>query len=404
MAKTVQKKKPVSIGRIRNLIQQTAGDYYDFRLLAVILLLVCFGVIMLYSTSAYTAELRESDDMFYFKKQTLISSVCLVLAVFLSFLDYHLLTKVSLLLYAGALGMMALVRWGPFGYESHGARRWIKITRSLTIQPAEIAKIAVIVILAVFIARMGRKVRTIKALCILFLLGLVQAGAAYILTDNLSTAIIIAGITLGMIFVAHPDYKNFLILAIVGSAGIFLFVSWIRKNVTVDSSTAFRLRRILVWLHPEDYASGDGYQTLQALYAIGSGGFFGRGFGNSIQKLGSVPEAQNDFIFAIICEELGAFGGILLLIVFAYLLYRLFFIAQNAPDVFGSMLVSGIFIHIALQVILNISVVLNVVPNTGVTLPFISYGGTSVLFLMTEMGIALSVARQIRFRQPKALI
>ena len=168
---------------------------------------------------------------------------------------------------------------------------------------------------------------------------------------------------------------------------------------TTKDSNSFRVMRVLVWLQPEKYSDEGGYQTLQALYAIGSGGFFGRGLGNSIQKLGSVPEAQNDMIFSIICEELGVFGGIFVLILFGYLLYRLFFIAQNAPDLFGSLIVTGIFIHIALQVILNIAVVLNLMPNTGVTLPFISYGGTSIVFLMSEMAIALSVARQIKFQE-----
>ena len=134
-------------------------------------------------------------------------------------------------------------------------------------------------------------------------------------------------------------------------------------------------------------------------FTAASGGFFGRGLGNSIQKLGSVPEAQNDMIFSIICEELGIFGGLIVLMLYAYLLYRLFVIAQNAPDMFGSLMVSGIFIHIALQVILNIAVVVNLMPNTGVTLPFISYGGTSIVFLMAEMGLALSVARQIKFEE-----
>lgn len=144
--------------------------------------------------------------------------------------------------------------------------------------------------------------------------------------------------------------------------------------------------------------SSGGYQVLQGLYAIGSGGFFGKGLGNSAQKLGTIPEAQNDMIFSIVCEELGVFGAALLLLMFGYLLYRLFFIAQNAPDLVGSLMVTGIFIHIALQVILNIAVVLNLMPNTGITLPFISYGGTSVVFLMSEMGLALSVARQIKFQ------
>ena len=154
--------------------------------------------------------------------------------------------------------------------------------------------------------------------------------------------------------------------------------------------------RVMIWLHPEDYEKG--YQTLQGLYAIGSGGLFGKGLGESMQKLGFIPEAQNDMIFSIICEELGLFGAVLLTILFVFLLYRLMFIAQNAPDLLGSLIVTGIFAHIALQVILNIAVVLNVIPTTGVTLPFISYGGTSILFLMTEMGIALNVSRQIRIK------
>lgn len=379
------------------------GDYYDFSLLAVIVLLITFGLIMLYSTSAYTAEVQFSNDMYYFKKQAMISAGCIVLAVAISFLDYHLLDKIGFPLYISAIVMMVLVRYSPLGEESHGAKRWLKLIPGFSFQPAEVSKIALIIFLSGLIVQMGRKnIRTLQGAGKVLLAGGVQAFSAYYFTDNLSTAIIIFGITMGMLFIAHPNYKLFAILAVAGLAAIALFVFYIQKTVVLTDDTQFRLRRILVWLHPENYASGDGYQTLQALYAIGSGGLLGRGLGNSIQKLGSVPEAQNDFIFSIICEELGILGGIILLLFFGYLLYRLFFIAQNAPDMFGSLLVSGIFIHIALQVVLNISVVLNLLPNTGVTLPFISYGGTSVLFLMGEMGIALSVARQIRFR--KALL
>ena len=147
---------------------------------------------------------------------------------------------------------------------------------------------------------------------------------------------------------------------------------------------------------PEKYASDTGFQTLQALYALGSGGFFGKGLGQSMQKLGFIPEAQNDMVFSVICEELGLFGGICLIILFILLIWRFMVIANNAPDLFGSMLVVGVMAHISLQVILNIAVVTNVIPNTGVTLPFISYGGTSVLFLLAEMGIVLNVSRQIQ--------
>lgn len=377
------------------------ADYYDYSLVAVIILLICFGLIMLYSTSSYIAQMNYNDDMFYFKKQALISVGCIVMAIGISMLDYHLLIKLTMPLYGAAIVLMGLVKTS-LGHESHGAKRWIQIGSLPQFQPAEVAKIAVIVCLSYMIVQMGKTVKTLKACMVLAGLGGLQGLAAYVLTSNLSTAIIIFCITAGLIFVAHPKTRPFMIgLALIAALAV---IGVMILSKTLETSSSFRIRRILVWLHPEDYASGDGYQTLQALYAIGSGGIFGRGLGNSIQKLGSVPEAQNDMIFSIICEELGLFGALLVLVLFGYLLYRLFFIAQNAPDLFGSLLVTGIFIHIALQVIFNIAVVLNLMPNTGVTLPFISYGGTSIMFLMIEMGLALSVARKIRFLEPEFIM
>ena len=375
-------------------------DYYDYSLLAVIILLTCFGLVMLYSTSSYMAELNYGDDMYYFKKQAAISFGCIIIALGISQIDYHILTKFTGVLYGMAAILMMLVKT-PLGRTANGARRWLNLG-PLSFQPSEVAKIAVIVCLSYMIVNMGRNIKTLKAFMILAGSGSALAFLAYACTDNLSTAIIIFCITMGLIFIAHPKVKPFLIAAGVGLVLIIIFVMILSSSL--ETSSSFRLRRILVWLHPEDFASGDGYQTIQALYAIGSGGFLGRGLGNSIQKLGSVPEAQNDMIFSIVCEELGILGGIILLLLFAYLLYRLFFIAQNAPDLFGSLMVSGIFIHIALQVIFNIAVVLNLMPNTGVTLPFVSYGGTSIVFLMSEMGLALSVARQIKFKEPERLL
>ena len=395
-----QKQSPArSSGRAK---PKQKTDYYDFNLVAVIVLLTCFGLIMLYSTSAYMAELKYHDDMYYFKKQAFISVICIIAALVISKIDYHVLTYVTAFLYILAILSMLLVKT-PLGYEANGAKRWLKIG-PLQFQPSEIAKIAVIVCLSYMIVQMGKQIRTLKACMVLGCAGGILAAIAYIFTDNLSTAIIIFCITAGLIFIAHPDMKPFLILfacAVVLIVGVILFLN---ATLSVEDSGSFRIRRILVWLHPEDFAAKEGYQTIQALYAIGSGGFFGRGLGNSIQKLGSVPEAQNDMIFSIICEELGIFGGIVVLLLYGYLLYRLFFIAQNAPDLFGSLMVSGIFIHIALQVIFNVAVVVNLMPNTGVTLPFISYGGTSIMFLMAEMGLALSVARQIKFEEPERLL
>lgn len=397
MADTVQQKKLAEQKkRKKKPVSRKKADYYDYSLLAVVILLTCFGLIMLYSTSAYMAEVRYGDDMYFFKKQAFISAGCIVVMILISKIDYHILTKFVTVLYGAAFILMALVRFTPLGVVVNGAKRWLKI--GIQFQPSEIAKIAVIVCLPYMIIKMGRQVQTLKACMILGLAGLVLAGGAYVFTDNLSTAIIIFGITAGLIFVSHPKVKPFLLIGAVGVVLILGLVLFLYATVDPETNENFRIGRILVWLHPEDFADGDGYQTLQALYAIGSGGFLGRGLGNSIQKLGSVPEAQNDMIFSIVCEELGIAGGIMVLLLFSYLLYRLFFIAQNASDMFGSLMVSGVFIHISLQVIFNIAVVVNMMPNTGVTLPFISYGGTSIMFLMAEMGLALSVARQIRFQ------
>jgi cell division protein FtsW len=188
-----------------------------------------------------------------------------------------------------------------------------------------------------------------------------------------------------MLFVASPKYKPFFLIAGLGTAFVVVFITFV----------GYRGSRIQAWLHPE--SAGDaGYQTMQGLYAIGSGKLFGKGLGGSLQKLGNVPESMNDMIFTIICEELGLFGAICVILLYILLLWRMMVIANNARDLFGSLLVTGIMAHIAIQVILNIAVVTNTIPNTGVTLPFISYGGTSVVFLMSEMGLALGVSRGIR--------
>lgn len=380
------------------------SGYYDFNLVAVVILLICFGLVMLYSTSAYTAQIKFGNDMNFFAKQTIISIVSIAGALFLSKFDYHILYYVSKVIYWISIALMVMVKFTPLGVEVNGARRWLRLfgIQALQFQPAEVAKIAAITFIPCLIMKMGREIATRQGFLKLMAYGLGLAAAAFYLTENLSTAMIIAGITVIMIFIAHPNKRLFLmwggILAVLVVIGrIILQVTLGEMTLDMDNVENFRLARVLVWLNPEKYSSEGGYQIMQALYAIGSGGFFGKGLGNSVQKLGPVPEAQNDMIFSIICEELGVFGGMVVLLLFGYMLYRLFFISQNAPDFYGSLMVSGIMIHIALQVILNICVVLNWIPTTGITLPFVSYGGTSIMFLMAEVGIALSVSRQIKF-------
>ena len=382
--------------RRRGFLVLNKDGYYDYNLLAVVILLTCFGLVMLYSTSAYTAEVRMGDDMFYFGKQAAISAAGIVMMIVISMIDYHILKKFTALLYFAAVVLMMLVL-SPLGVTVNGAKRWLKL--GIQFQPSEIAKIAAIVCISYLIVQMGKNIRSLKATIVLLGIGGLLGAIAYLATDNLSTGIIICGITWILVAMASPYTKYFVIITVVMFVFLVVMVQVMKFSIDTADSASFRIRRVLVWLHPEQYSEEGGYQVMQALYAIGSGGFFGKGLGNSVQKLGSVPEAQNDMIFSIVCEELGIFGGALVLILFAYLLYRLVFISQNAPDLFGSLLVSGIMIHIALQVILNICVVTNIIPTTGVTLPFVSYGGTSILFLMAEMGIALGVSHQVNIQE-----
>lgn len=368
--------------------------YYDYNLLASVILLTCFGLVMLYSTSAYEAQVNHGSDMYYFGKQAAISAACLVAVVIASQFDYHFYVKFAGLVFVAANILLFLTKF--IGREINGAKRWIYFG-SLSFQPAELGKLAIILFLPVVIVKLGRNMKGWKAPGVVFALGALSALLTWQFTDNLSTAMIIAGITVVLVFVAHPKSKPFILagtaIGVIGVVGMRLLVSM------MGTSDSFRLNRILVWMDPEAYSSLGGYQIMQALYAIGSGGLFGKGLGNSAQKLGAVPEAQNDMIFAIVCEELGVFGAAVLTLMFLFLLYRLLFIAQNAPDLLGSLIATGIFAHIALQVVLNISVVTNLIPTTGVTLPFVSYGGTSVLFLMGEMALALSVSRQIKLSE-----
>ena len=370
--------------------------YFDYSLLAILICLICFGLVMLYSTSSYSAMMKQNgDSLFYFKRQVLFCIVGLIGMWIVSRIDYHWYFDKSKFFYFISIFMMFLVKT-PLGKEVNGAKRWIKLPFGQQLQPAEIAKIAIILFIPALICTMGREIKTLEGIVKVLAWGAFSAAVVFIITENLSTAIIVMGITCIMIFVVHPKTRIFIIIAV----GIILIgiVGARVLGMAMETSGNFRLRRILVWLNPEKYASEGGYQIMQALYAIGSGGFFGKGLGNSAQKM-IIPEVQNDMILSIICEELGVFGAIMVLILFGMLLYRLLFIAQNAPDLYGSLVVSGIFAHIALQVILNVMVVINCIPTTGITLPFISYGGTSVLFLMAEMGLALGVSSKIKIAE-----
>ncbi len=364
--------------------------YVDYSLIFVILFLLAFGLIMLYSTSSYEAGLSMGDSAYYFKHQLVPTVLGLVGMIFMSFFPYRFLEKLTTVIYLVAVGLMfALIPWGK---TVNGARRWI-IFHGVSIQPDEVAKVAVIIFTATIVVKLKKNLMTPKGYGIALLFPAILSFLVYKLSKNLSSAIIIMGIAVVMLFVATPGYKRYVIsaVAILAFAAVVVFLI---ANAEDSSGMNYRFKRVLAWLDPTAYASDESFQTLQALYAIGSGGIFGKGLGESMQKM-KLPEAQNDMIFSIICEELGLFGAIAVMLMFLLLIWRLMIIANNANDMFGALLVIGVMAHISIQVILNIAVVTNTIPNTGITLPFISYGGSAVIIQLAEVGIALNVARNI---------
>ena len=381
--------------RFKRGARKNQESFSDYTLLFIVLFLLAFGLVMLYSTSAYDANLTYNDSTYLFRKQIFSTLAGLVVLFIVSHLPYHLWERFAVIGYGVSVALVLLII--PFGIEANGAKRWLRVF-GISLQPAEVAKLAMILFLAYLICKMGRNIRTMKGFLVVLGAAAPISGLIYVITRNLSSAIIIMGIAVVMLFVACPDYKRFIILGLIGIAGVAGIVFLIVKMSESGSVGSFRGERILAWLDPEAYASGKGFQTLQALYAIGSGGILGKGLGQSMQKLGFLPEAQNDMIFSIICEELGLFGAIAVLMMFILLIWRCMIIANNAPDLFGALLVVGVMGHIAIQVILNVAVVTNTIPNTGISLPFISYGGSSVMFLLAEIGLVFSVGRGIRLK------
>lgn len=370
--------------------------FYDYSLLFTIIFLTVFGLVMIYSSSSYNAQVLGQDPAYYMKRQGYIALAGFAVMLVISKMDYHFFAKFTIPAIAVSYACMILVNFTSLGIEVNGQKRWLG-TRSVRFQPTELVKVTVILVLAVVITRLGKKIDEWRSWGMLIVL--IAPLALLVMANNLSSGLIIFGIGFVMMFIACRKKWPFILAMVLGTA-VFLFAPVIA--VALEKAgilESYQLSRILVWKNPEAYPRDGGYQVLQGLYAIGSGGLLGKGLGQSIQKLSFLPEPQNDMIFAIICEELGLFGAISVILIFLFMIYRFMLIAGNAPDLFGALLVVGVMAHIAIQVILNIAVVTNVIPNTGITLPFISYGGTSVLFLMVEMGMALSVSNQIRLER-----
>lgn len=356
----------------------------DITALFAIILLVLFGIVMVFSSSYYTTSYSAeyNYDMFYFlKRHSFMALIGLASMIFFITIDYRILKRYAYILYWIAVVFLILVL--IIGVEKNGAKRWL-VLGPINFQPSEIAKLGLIFALSRFISdhiKLTNYSTNLFIACFLIMLPIV----VLIGIQNLSTCIIVVLIGASLIFVVSRKIWGYLVLGLVG-CGILAFIL----------SFGFRASRVEVWRDPFSDPSGVGYQTIQSLYAIASGGFFGLGLGQSRQKLGFIPEAHNDIIFAIVCEELGLFGALILMLLFAILIWRGLKIAMNAVDYFGSLVATGITVMIAVQVILNVAVVTNTIPNTGVPLPFISYGGTSLVIMMSAMGVLLNISKHYK--------
>lgn len=361
---------------------------YDYMLLFMTVGIALFGVLMIYSAGYYRASVFGQPFRFV-KSQLQGLGIGFVLMLAISKIDYQIFIQktssryslsLSHVAYIVALALQIAVLF--IGVEHNGAKRWIKIG-PIEFQPSEISKIAVILFISYAIYRNRRALDSFTGF--LSIMAYMMPLIVLIAKENLSSAIIIGGISIGMCFVASNKKGYFIICALllVGAMAAYIIFG-----------DPFRMERVQIWLNVETHPKA--LQIKQGLYAIASGGLLGKGLGQSMQKLGYIPEAYNDMIFAVICEELGIVGAALVILAFLVLFWRIVVIACHAPDIFGTMLCVGVMVQLAIQVVINVAVVTNSIPSTGIPLPFISYGGTSEMIMMTEMGLVLGVSRQIK--------
>ena len=354
----------------------------DYTFLFLIMLLLLVGLVMLLSASAPAGASKYNDSYHFFKKQLVFVVAGLIGMVVVSRIDYRIYYKHAKLIFGICLILLVLVAIPGIGISLNGSRRWIQLP-GFQLQPSEFMKLGLSMMLAYMVSCGRYNVTDLKKIAP-FAAVIGSVAFLMILEPHLSGTIVMVGIGAWILISAGTKIWPFAVglpvLGVFGFIGIYFF-------------DANRLARLMRFLSPFEDMQHSGYQIAQALYAMGSGGLFGRGLGQSVQKYSYLPEPYNDFIFSIACEELGLFGGALIIIAFALLILRGFRIALNAPDTFGTLLATGIMAQIAIQTTLNIAVATSSVPNTGVSLPFFSYGGTAILVLLVEMGILLNISR-----------
>lgn len=355
----------------------------DLTFMFLVLILLAIGLIMLFSASYASAYYETGNSFYYISRQLLFAIVGIIGMFVVANIDYHILHRFAFLIYIGTVFLLILVL---FVHTREDARRWIPLGFT-TFQPSELAKFAVVLIFAHLISTNYDRMKDPKygVWPFLALMGIVVL--LMLLEPHLSGTILILSIGIIMMFVGGTDLKWFMIGGLLLAAAVVVIV-------LIPGVIPYAMSRIQHWRDPWIDPQGKGFQTIQSLYAIGSGGLMGVGIGNSRQKHLYLPEPQNDFIFSVVCEELGFIGATLIILVFVLLIWRGYVIAMRCRDRFGSMLAVGLTTQVGVQTVLNIAVVSNTIPNTGISLPFFSYGGTALVMLLCEMGVILSVSRQ----------
>lgn len=387
---TEKKRNAVRVNQ--NRIYRLIGEV-DRPLLITIIALVCIGSVMIFSASYAVAESRFHDSYYFARSQVGFAIAGILIMAFVArMLDYRILKQFAYIFYVGVLGLNYLVPF--FGQTISGATRWF-IIFGIQFQPSELLKFALVLACATYISNHHSEMRTLKGGALPLLALTAPAAGATLLQSHLSATIIILLLMVVMMWLSGLKGVYF---GVVMGSGLTLaaFMLTMGRGI-IEALVPHALTRLQIWENPFAYMSlesgGKGWQPAQSLYAISSGGFWGLGLGQSNQKHGYLPEPQNDYIFAILAEELGFFGVICVIILFGLLAYRGFHVSRNAPNRFSSLLAMGITSQIVIQVLLNLAVVTNTFPSTGISLPFFSYGGTSLIILLAEMGIVLSISR-----------
>lgn len=389
-----RKKEMTSEGVSKGYTEKIVSGPMDLPFFLIIMVLLVMGIIMMFSAGYAWAIAEGHEGTYYVKRQIGMAVVGLAGMFVVSFLDYHFYRKPVIVfgLFAVAAVLLVLCRVGPFTDPHNNSYRWIKIGHLPSFQPSEIMKLAIILLFSYLISINYSKLKQFKYGIVPFAAFLAVVVGLMAIQPHFSGTIIICAIGIIMMFVGGSNVKHLVVLGLIGVAAIVLIMVLLIefKGVTYIQT------RMISWLDPfnEEASRDKTWQTRNSLIAIGSGGMFGLGLGNSRQKFLYLPESKNDFVFAVVCEELGFVGALMVIILFLLFIIRGFFIAAKAPDKFGMMLVLGLTVQIGLQALLNIAVVTNTIPNTGVSLPFFSYGGTALIMQLVQMGIILNVSRK----------